>query len=97
MEIDGFFFFFFDNSGGKLLKGGREMLFTMSDGIVQRVSYPEVTGRSRVGTDGYAFMCWCALPNADAARWRALAKYDWILEQCGRRGKSKARPVLEKF
>ena len=86
MESDGFFSFF-DNSGGKLLKGGREMLFTMPDGTVQRVSYPKVAGRSRVSTDGYAFMCWCALPNADAARWHALAKHDWILQQLRKEGK----------
>ena len=64
-----------------------DMLFTMPDGTVQRVSYPEVAARICVSTDGYAFMCWCALPDADAVRWHALAKYDWILEQLRKDGK----------
>lgn len=64
-----------------------DMLFTMPDGTVKRVNFPEVTARSRVSSDGYAFMCWCALPNADAARWHALAKHDWILGQLQRGGK----------
>ena len=63
------------------------MLFTMPDGTVQRVSYPKVAGHSCVSMDGYAFMCWCALPNADAARWHALAKHDWILQQLRKDGK----------
>lgn len=64
-----------------------DMLFTMPDGTVQRVSYPKVAGHSCVSMDGYAFMCWCALPNADAARWHALAKHDWILQQLRKDGK----------
>ena len=57
------------------------MLFTMPDGAVQRVPYPRVTARRCVSSDGYAFMCCRALPDADAARRHALATHDWILQQ----------------
>ena len=63
------------------------MLFTMPDGAVQRVPYPRVTPRCCVSSDGYAFMSWCALSDADAARWYALAKHDWILGQLRKAGK----------
>ena len=52
------------------------MLFTMPDGAVQRVPYPRVTARRCVSSDGYAFMCCCA-----------LAKHDWILQQLRKDGK----------
>ena len=63
------------------------ILFTMPDGAVQRVPYPRVTARSCVSSDGYAFMSWCALSDADARRWYALAKHDWILQQLRKDGK----------
>lgn len=63
------------------------MLFTMPDGAVQRVPYPRVTARRCVSSDGYAFMCCCALPDADAERWHVLAKHDWILQQLRKDGK----------
>ena len=63
------------------------MLFTMPDGAVQRVPYPRVTARRCVSLDGYAFMSWCTLSDADAERWYALAKHDWILQQLRKDGK----------
>ena len=63
------------------------ILFTMPDGAVQRVPDPRVAPRCCVSLDGYAFMSWCTLSDADAARWYALAKHDWILEQLQKDGK----------
>lgn len=57
------------------------MLFTMPDGTVQCIPYPHVCTPRNVSADGYAFMCWCVLPDAEAAHWHALAKYDWAIEQ----------------
>ena len=68
-----------------------DMLFTMPDGAVKRVNIPNVTGRSRVSTDGYAFMTRYALPDADAARWHALHKHEWVWSQIERNKKRAGR------
>lgn len=58
-----------------------ELEFTMADGSIKTTPFPQVTSLSRVSSDGYAFMCSMALPDADAERWDKLAKHEWVLQR----------------
>lgn len=58
-----------------------ELEFTMADGSIKTMPFPHVTSLSRVSSDGYAFMCSMALPDADAERWDKLAKHEWVQQR----------------
>ena len=60
---------------------GLELQFAMADGSLKTTPFPHVTSLSRVSSDGYAFMCSMALPDADAERWDKLAKHEWVLQR----------------
>ena len=64
-----------------------ELEFTMADGSIKTTPFPHVTSLSRVSSDGYAFMCSMALPDADAERWDKLAKHEWVIQRINRTGK----------
>ena len=64
-----------------------ELEFTMADGSIKTMPFPHVTSLSRVSSDGYAFMCSMALPDADAERWGKLAKHEWVIQRINRTGK----------
>ena len=55
-----------------------ELEFTMADGSIKTTPFPRVAALSRVSSDGYAFMCSMALPDADAERLGKLAKHEWV-------------------
>ena len=55
-----------------------ELQFIMADGSIRKTPFPSVTRLSRVSSDGYAFMCSMALPDADAERLDKLAKHEWV-------------------
>ena len=55
-----------------------ELQFIMADGSIRKTPFPRVTRLSRVSSDGYAFMCSMALPDADAERLGKLAKHEWV-------------------
>ena len=57
---------------------GLELQFIMADGSIRKTPFPSVTRLSRVSSDGYAFMCSMALPDADAERLGKLAKHEWV-------------------
>ena len=58
-----------------------ELEFTMADGSIKTTPFPHVTSLSRVSSDGYAFMCSMALPDADAERLVNLAKHEWVQQR----------------
>lgn len=58
-----------------------ELEFTMADGSIKTMPFPQVTSLSRVSTDGYAFMCSMALPDADAERLKKLANHEWVQQR----------------
>lgn len=58
-----------------------ELEFTMADGSIKTMPFPHVTSLSSVSSDGYAFMCSMALPDADAERWDKLAKHEWVQQR----------------
>ena len=58
-----------------------ELEFTMADGSIKTMPFPRVTSLSRVSSDGYAFMCSMALPDADAERLKKLAKHEWVQQR----------------
>ena len=58
-----------------------ELEFTMADGSIKTTPFPQVTSLSRVSSDGYAFMCSMALPDAEAERLAKLAKHEWVLQR----------------
>ena len=64
-----------------------ELEFTMADGSIKTTPFPGVAALSRVSSDGYAFMCSMALPDADAERWGKLAKHEWVIQRINRTGK----------
>ena len=68
---------------------GLELQFTMADGSIKTMPFPAVAALSRVSSDGYAFMCSMALPDADAERWDKLAKHEWVIQRINRTGKSR--------
>ena len=58
-----------------------ELEFTMADGSIKTTPFPHVTSLSRVSSDGYAFMCSMALPDAEAESLNKLAKHEWVLQR----------------
>ena len=58
-----------------------ELEFTMADGSIKTMPFPHVTSLSCVSSDGYAFMCSMALPDAEAERLAKLAKHEWVLQR----------------
>ena len=58
-----------------------ELEFTMADGSIKTMPFPAVAALSRVSSDGYAFMCSMALPDADAERLEKLAKHEWVQQR----------------
>ena len=58
-----------------------ELEFTMADGSIKTTPFPGVAALSRVSSDGYAFMCSMALPDADAERLEKLAKHEWVQQR----------------
>ena len=58
-----------------------ELEFTMADGSIKTTPFPQVTSLSRVSSDGYAFMCSMALPDAEAESLNKLAKHEWVLQR----------------
>lgn len=71
---------------------GLDLQFTMPDGSTRTCPYPDVVPLSKVSADGYASMCWFALPDADAARWYALDKHNWIQQRIEQVEKTMLRP-----
>ena len=60
---------------------GLELEFTMTDGSLKTTPFPHVTSLSRVSSDGYAFMCSMALPDAEDERLDKLAKHEWVQQR----------------
>ena len=58
-----------------------ELEFTMADGSIKTMPFPAVAALSRVSSDGYAFMCSMALPDADAERLEKLTKHEWVQQR----------------
>ena len=58
-----------------------ELQFVMADGSIKTTPFPRVAALSRVSSDGYAFMCSMALPDADAERLVKLAKHEWVQQR----------------
>ena len=58
-----------------------ELEFTMADGSIKTTPFPRVAALSRVSSDGYAFMCSMALPDAEALRLENLAKHEWVQQR----------------
>ena len=58
-----------------------ELEFTMADGSIKTTPFPRVAALSRVSSDGYAFMCSMALPDAEALRLKNLAKHEWVQQK----------------
>lgn len=57
---------------------GLDLVFIMPDGSTTTYPYPDVARLSEVRADGYASMCYFALPDADVERWNKLAKHEWV-------------------
>lgn len=57
---------------------GLDLVFIMPDGSTKTYPYPDVARLSEVRADGYASMCYFALPDADVERWNKLAKHEWV-------------------
>ena len=55
-----------------------ELEFTMADGSIKTTRFPSVAPLRCVSSDGYAFMCSMALPDADAERLEKLANHEWV-------------------
>ena len=66
-----------------------ELEFTMADGSIKTTPFPAVAALSRVSSDGYAFMCSMALPDADAERLVKLAKHEWVQQRINQARKGK--------
>ena len=58
-----------------------ELEFTMADGSIKTTPFPSVAPLRCVSSDGYAFMCSMALPDAEAERLAKLAKHEWVLQR----------------
>ena len=58
-----------------------ELEFTMADGSIKTTPFPSVAPLRCVSSDGYAFMCSMALPDADAERLVKLAKHEWVQQR----------------
>ena len=58
-----------------------ELQFVMADGSIKTTRFPSVAPLSRVSSDGYAFMCSMALPDADAERLEKLANHEWVQQR----------------
>ena len=58
-----------------------ELEFTMADGSIKTTPFPSVAPLRCVSSDGYAFMCSMALPDADAERLEKLTKYEWVQQR----------------
>ena len=58
-----------------------ELQFVMADGSIKTTPFPGVAALSRVSSDGYAFMCSMALPDADAERLEKLTKHEWVQQR----------------
>ena len=66
-----------------------ELEFTMADGSIKTTPFPGVAALSRVSSDGYAFMCSMALPDADAERLVKLTKHEWVQHRINQARKGK--------
>ena len=66
-----------------------ELQFVMADGSIKTTSFPGVAALSRVSSDGYAFMCSMALPDADAECLVKLAKHEWVQQRINQARKGK--------
>ena len=66
-----------------------ELQFVMADGSIKTTPFPGVAALSRVSSDGYAFMCSMALPDADAERLEKLAKHEWVQQRINQARKGK--------
>ena len=66
-----------------------ELEFTMADGSIKTMPFPAVAALSRVSSDGYAFMCSMALPDADAERLEKLTKHEWVQQRINQARKGK--------
>ena len=66
-----------------------ELQFVMADGSIKTTPFPGVAALSRVSSDGYAFMCSMALPDADAERLVKLAKHEWVQQRINQARKGK--------
>ena len=66
-----------------------ELQFVMADGSIKTTPFPRVAALSRVSSDGYAFMCSMALPDADAERLEKLAKHEWVQQRINQARKGK--------
>ncbi len=66
-----------------------ELEFTMADGSIKTTPFPGVAALSRVSSDGYAFMCSMALPDADAERLVKLTKHEWVQQRINQARKGK--------
>ena len=58
-----------------------ELEFTMADGSIKTTRFPSVAPLRCVSSDGYAFMCSMALPDADAERLEKLANHEWVQQR----------------
>ena len=58
-----------------------ELEFIMADGSIKTTPFPSVAPLRCVSSDGYAFMCSMALPDADAERLVKLAKHEWVQQR----------------
>lgn len=68
---------------------GLQLQFAMADGSIRTAAFPGAAAFSRVSTDGYAFMCSMALPDADAERLNKLAKHEWVQQKINQARKRK--------
>ena len=66
-----------------------ELQFVMADGSIKTTPFPGVASLSRVSSDGYAFMCSMALPDADAERLEKLTKHEWVQQRINQARKGK--------
>ena len=66
-----------------------ELEFTMADASIKTTPFPGVAALSHVSSDGYAFMCSMALPDADAERLEKLAKHEWVQQRINQARKGK--------
>ena len=58
-----------------------ELEFTMADGSIKTTPFPSVAPLRCVSSDGYAFMCSMALPDAEALRLKNLAIHEWVQQR----------------
>ena len=66
-----------------------ELEFTMADGSIKTTPFPSVAPLRCVSSDGYAFMCSMALPDADAERLEKLTKHEWVQQRINQARKGK--------